>query len=107
MVLPEGLIVTSADGIYLRVHVQPGAKRVQVCGIHGDALKIAVNEAPQQGRANDAVIAFMAKTLGLRKGDIAVVSGHTSRSKRLLVREISEVDLLCILAPIVRDERAS
>ena len=68
------------------MHAQPGAKQAALRGLHGDAVKIAVKEAAQDGKANTAIAAFVAKELGLPKRDIEVASGHTSRSKRLFIR---------------------
>ncbi len=85
LTLPEGLLVEGNDGLYLRVHAQPGARKVGVRGLHGDAVKIAVREVAESGKANKAIAAFVAKELGLAKGAVSVVSGHTSRAKRLLL----------------------
>jgi uncharacterized protein (TIGR00251 family) len=68
------------------VHAQPGAKQAALRGLHGDAVKIAVKEAAQDGKANAAIAAFVAKELGLSKSSVEVASGHTSRSKRLFIR---------------------
>lgn len=73
------------DGVFLDVHVQPGAKRERLCGMHGDALKIAVREAAQDGRANAALVHLLAEILKLSRGDIQVLSGHRSRRKRLFI----------------------
>ena len=73
------------DGVYLSVHAQPGAKKAALRGLHGDAIKIAVKEAAQDGKANKAIEAFIAKSLKLPKSSITVTSGHTSRAKRLFI----------------------
>jgi len=83
---PDGLLVAGNDGVYLRVHAQPGARKVGVRGLHGDAVKIAVREVAENGKANKAIMVFVAKALGMARCDVAVVSGHTSRAKRLLLR---------------------
>ncbi|MDX8391390.1 MAG: DUF167 domain-containing protein [Mariprofundaceae bacterium] len=78
--------ITSAEnGIYLNVHAQPGARKPQLRGMHGDALKIAVREAAQDGKANAAIVNFMAVALGCAKKDVEVASGHSSRRKRLFI----------------------
>jgi len=74
------------DGVYINIHAQPGARREALCGMHGDALKIAVRQAPEGGKANAAIVAFMADALGLAKRQLEVTAGHTSRRKRLFVR---------------------
>ena len=90
MPLPAGLISEGKDGLYLQVHAQPGAKQAALRGLHGDAVKVAVKEAAQDGKANAAIEAFVAESLGLPKSAVEVTSGHTSRSKRLFIRGNSE-----------------
>lgn len=73
----------AADGVVLRVHVQPGAGRSAVVGRHGDALKVRVAAPPIEGRANQAMLALLAEELGLAPDDVELVGGATSRSKRV------------------------
>jgi uncharacterized protein (TIGR00251 family) len=83
--------LTAADGgVYVDVHVQPGAHRPRVVGRHGDALKVAVAAPPIAGRANEAVVKAIAEVLGVAAGDVALASGETSRRKRLFVKGIDE-----------------
>ncbi len=72
-------------GVYINIHAQPGARRERLCGMHGDALKIAVRQSAQDGKANAAIVAFMADMLECARRDVEVASGHTSRRKRLFV----------------------
>jgi uncharacterized protein (TIGR00251 family) len=83
---------SDGDGvdIVLRVHVQPGAGRSAVVGRHGDALKLKVAAPPEGGRANEAVAALIATTLGVDRAAVTLASGTTSRSKRF---RIGPVDL--------------
>jgi uncharacterized protein (TIGR00251 family) len=83
----------SGDDVVVRVHVQPGAGRTAVAGRHGDALKIKVAAPPQGGRANDAVLALMAEILGVSSGSVTIVSGASSRAKRVRVAGLSAGDL--------------
>jgi uncharacterized protein len=78
-------------GLYLNVHAQPGAKRPQLRGMHGDAVKIAVAEAPQDGKANAAIIRFVADALDVGIANIEVASGHSSRRKRLFLHGQADV----------------
>jgi uncharacterized protein len=78
------------DGsVCLWVHAQPGAKRTEVAGLHGDALKIRVAAPALEDRANDALIEFIAKQLGIAKRDVALVSGAKSREKRFEIRALA------------------
>ena len=72
----------SPEGVVLRIHVQPGAGRSAVVGRHGDALKVRVAAPPVDGRANTALVEFLATEFGLKPADVTLVSGATSRSKR-------------------------
>jgi len=74
------------DGIYIAVHAQPGARKPQLRGLHGEALKIAISEAAQEGKANKAIIDAIADGLGVTKSDVEITSGQASRQKRVLVR---------------------
>jgi uncharacterized protein len=81
------------DGVTLAVRVQPGAKKTAIVGIYGEGataqLKIAVNAPPIDGRANEALIAFLAEFFSLPRSAIALTSGASSRSKVFLLRGIS------------------
>jgi hypothetical protein len=76
-------------GVFLRVHVQPRASRSEVAGRHGDALKVRLRAPPVDGAANEELMRFMADALGLRRDAVTLVSGATSRVKRLFIRGIS------------------
>ena len=82
-------------GIRLRLKVQPKARRAGVAGLTPDpegpdgtgwALKLAVGSPPEDGKANAAVIALLAETLGVAKSAISVVSGATDRRKLVEIR---------------------
>ena len=75
-----------ADGVTtLIVHVQPGAKRSEVVGRHGDALKIRVAAPAIDGRANAALLTFIAERLRLAKSAVSLKTGQSSRQKVLQV----------------------
>ena len=65
----------------LTLHVQPGAKKTEVVGLYGDALKIRLAAPPVDGKANATLIAFVADRLGLAKSAVCLKSGQTSRRK--------------------------
>jgi len=65
----------------LRLRVVPGSARAEIVGRHGDAWKIRVTAAPEQGRANDAVQRLLADTLSLPREAVTIVSGHGGRDK--------------------------
>jgi uncharacterized protein (TIGR00251 family) len=65
----------------LTLHVQPGASRTEYAGLHGGAHKVRLAAPPIEGRANEALAAFLADAFGVRQRDIAIVSGTTARRK--------------------------
>ena len=71
--------------LQLTVHVQPGAKTTSCAGIHGDALKIRLAAPPVDGKANQALIAWLAKTLGCPQSSIELIRGQTNRRKTLSI----------------------
>lgn len=93
MAPPSWLIVKNQD-VLIDVHAQPGAKRSAIVGEHGGRLKIAIASPPVDGKANSALIAFLAKKLALPKSSISIVGGETSRQKRFLIKGISEAECL-------------
>lgn len=74
----------AADGrITLTLHIQPGAKKTEVAGLHGEALKIRLAAPPVDGMANEALVKFLAEMLGLPKSAVSLKSGQRSRRKVL------------------------
>lgn len=69
----------------LALHVQPGAKKTEAVGLHGDALKIRLAAPPVDGKANAALIAFLAQVCGVARSDVALISGECARAKRVRI----------------------
>ena len=76
-------------GCTLTVRVHPGARRNAITGTHAGALKISLTTPPTDGRANAALIAFLAGQLKIPRGQITLLTGATSRSKTLRLDGIS------------------
>ena len=74
----------------LHIHVQPRAKRTEVVGRHGDAIKIRLAAPPVDGAANEALIEFLAERLGVAKHAVTIVAGETGRSKRVAIATLDE-----------------
>ena len=81
------------DGVLLTLHIQPGAKKTEIVGLHGDALKLRLTAAPIDGKANEALTGFLAKTLGIPKSRVTLVSGQTSRRKCVKVGGLAPADV--------------
>ena len=87
------MLRATAAGVTLAVRAQPGAKKTAVTGNYGDGpsaqLKIAVQSPPVEGRANSALIAFLAELFTISRNRVEVVNGELSRSKVFLLREVT------------------
>jgi uncharacterized protein (TIGR00251 family) len=75
----------TADGWSFALHVQPGAKRSAAAGLHGERLKLRIAAPALDGRANDALVAFVAERLGIARARVTVAKGGRSRDKLLVV----------------------
>ena len=88
--LPDGSLI-------LRLIVQPKASRNEIVGLHNDALKLRLTTPPVEGRANKAVIAFIAKRLHLPKSSVSIKSGLQNRSKHVLILGCNEENVRQLL----------
>jgi len=76
----------NTNGIILKVFIQPRSSKNMIAGQHGDALKIKLTAPPVDDAANKMCVQYIAKCLKIPKSSIEIISGHTSRTKRLLLR---------------------
>jgi uncharacterized protein (TIGR00251 family) len=84
-------VQTQPDGsLLVRLHVQPRAAGSGLTGLQGDALKLRLTAPPVDGKANSAVIASLAKLLGLPKSAVTLKSGHQSRTKSAVITGMDE-----------------
>jgi uncharacterized protein (TIGR00251 family) len=81
------------EGIILNIRAQPGARKDEIIGLFADSIKIRVTAPPERGKANEAIIELLADKLGLKKSAIKVISGETSRDKKVLVQGVSQSEL--------------
>lgn len=91
MALPPYLR-SQSDGVFLSVKVQPRASRNEIGGLHGNELKIAVTAPPVDSAANQAVVEFLAESLGLQRRAVTLVRGQTSRHKVLRLDGLTAED---------------
>lgn len=82
-------ILEQPEGIVVRVRAQPGSRRNEIIGIHAGALKVAVTAAPEKGKANAAVLEVLTRLLGLKRSQAVLLSGATSRDKKVMLTGIS------------------
>lgn len=85
-------------GIRLHVKITPGAAKTKILGPHGDCIKIAVAAPPEKGKANHALIEFLAKTLGVPKAGISLAAGMTSPRKTLRIEGVTWETCLAALS---------
>ena len=101
------MIRAVAEGVTLAVRAQPGAKRTAITGVYGEGaaaqLKIAVQSPPVEGRANSALIAFLAEMFGVAKNQVEIVSGELSRSKVFLLRGVTVSQVQTLIAKLARE----
>ena len=85
---------TLKDGkISIRLHVQPKASKNRIVGLHDGCLKIAVAAPPVEGKANKAVVKFLADTFGVPVRDVIVRSGAQSRRKLVVVQDLAATEI--------------
>ncbi len=82
-------ICPTSGGIILSVHAAPRAKRSAIAGMHGNALKIRLAAPPVDGKANEELVRFIAELLTCPTSAVRVLTGETSRQKRLAIYGIS------------------
>ena len=86
MALP---VVEEEGGCTFMVRVVPRGRRDEIVGLHGDALKLRLVAPPEKGKANRALCKFLAGQLGVAASDVEILSGRSSRQKRVRVRGTS------------------
>ena len=83
----------SSGGCTLPVRVHPGARRNAIAGIHDGALKVSLTTPPTDGRANQALIAFLAGELRIPRASVTLLTGATSRAKTLRIASLCADEL--------------
>ncbi len=83
---PGLTIDRTRSGVAFWIHVTPRAKRSQIGGRHGDALRVSVRAPPVEGKANVACASLLARALGEPRGAVEIPAGSRSRRKRVEVR---------------------
>jgi hypothetical protein len=81
------------EGVVLSVRAQPGARQNAVRGEQHGALKVAVTQVAEKGKANDALVAVLADRLGLKRSQVRLLAGPTQAQKKFLITGVSRVQL--------------
>ena len=96
------IILSETDGgVLLPVRAQPNARRAGVVGEQNGALKVAVTAPPEDGRANAALLEVLREALGLKRSQLGLASGQTSRDKRFLISGVGREELAARLARLL------
>ncbi len=75
----------TADGLVLRLYIQPKASRDALVGVHGDELKVAITAPPVDGQANAHLVKFLAKQFRVAKGQVVIEKGELGRHKQVKI----------------------
>ena len=81
----EPCLCIRGDGVLLQLSVMPNAKHTEVAGLHDGTLRVRLAAPPIDGRANEALVAWLAKSLGVPKRDVEVLRGESSRRKQVAI----------------------
>ncbi|MGD9850829.1 MAG: DUF167 domain-containing protein [Nitrospirales bacterium] len=85
------------DGVELKFFLQPRAAKSQIMGIHGEEIKIRIQAPPLDGRANEELCRFLSKMMGVPQRFVQIVSGMSSRHKRVRIKGKALGDLQSLL----------
>lgn len=82
-----------ASGVTLSLRIQPRASKNGISRMEDGSLKVRLTAPPVDGAANEALIAYLARALGVSKSSVEILSGHTSREKRIRISGVNEGDV--------------
>jgi len=83
-----------SQSFIIAFHCQPGAKKTEVQGEHDGRLKIRLAAPPVEGKANDALVAWLSKLLSINRSHIELLAGDLSRLKRVKVSGVTTIQIL-------------
>ncbi|MEZ5421465.1 MAG: DUF167 domain-containing protein [Pyrinomonadaceae bacterium] len=86
-------IKVNVDSVEFKVRVIPRASRTEIVGLIEGALKVRLKAPPVDGAANEELVKFLSKKLGIAKGNVEIISGQTSKIKRLRATGVVSADL--------------
>jgi len=96
-------LASHPEGILLSVRAQAGARASGIRGVHNGMLKVAVTQVAEKGKANEALAETLAKGLGLRRSQVELASGATSREKKFLIQGVSVEELTARIEAALAD----
>ncbi|GAB62003.1 MAG: YggU family protein [Candidatus Jettenia sp.] len=90
-------ITPTNSGVILSIRTQPRSSKNRIIGEYGGRLKLAVTAIAEKGKANKAIIELLADTFHVRESSIHIISGESSRDKRLMIEGLTPEDLKSLL----------
>jgi uncharacterized protein (TIGR00251 family) len=81
------------EGSILSIRAHAGARRNAITGVHDGALRVSVTAAPEKGQANRAILEVLSEALAMARSSLKIVSGTTSKQKKVLVADIAPAEL--------------
>ena len=78
-------VVSSQDGLVLRLYIQQKASRDAIIGLHGDEVKVAITAPPVDGQANAHLVKFLAKQFRVAKSQVLIEKGELGRHKQIKI----------------------
>lgn len=90
-------LTSQPDGVRLTLHLQPGARKTELAGEYGEALKIRLAAPPVEGKANAALLLWLAREFGVAKNAVTLLSGERNRHKIVAIRGIDAATVLAHL----------
>ncbi len=97
----HSLCTVSREGIILSLHIQPRASKNEICGVQDTALKVRLTSPPVDGAANKLCREFIADLLGVSRSSVDIISGETSRQKRVRIISSNPEQLKKIIDDII------
>lgn len=92
-------LTVQPEGVRLTLHVQPGARKSEIAGEHGEALKIRLAAPPVEGKANAELVRWLASYLGLPRKSVVLLSGERNRHKIVAIAGLDAATALALLLP--------
>ena len=87
----------SENFLNIQVQIQPGSSKDQIIGLHNGRLKIKISAPPIDGKANQNLIEFISKALGVSKSKIEILKGRTSKLKTLKISGVDQKSFSLLL----------
>jgi uncharacterized protein (TIGR00251 family) len=87
-------------GVTFRIRVVPRASRREPAGIQDDALKLRITAPPVEGKANSECVRMVAELFGVKRTQVAIISGHTSRTKTVAVEGVKAKEIAALIAAL-------